>query len=219
MKRRIKLLSVIPGVAALAAFQLTAMAANDTLSFSVSPTTHSSNSTVTSVLTTNPPANAHLTSSTTTLPVGETVCHASNTNCSPANNTAVGTASVKAQFFCGFTSTNNYTVSWVNPPDSNYSPPTGETVVAETSANTPFTATNSYVTVDSSSQYRIHTPSYPNLVCAGTSAQITITLGKNGNNTYNLNPNPSTVGSFTVNQSDTYSDNSTNTASASYSTT
>ena len=219
MKKRIKLLSIIPGVAALAAFQLTALAANDTLTYSVSPTTHSSFSTVTSVLTTNPPASSHLTSSTTTLPLDETVCHASDGTCSPANNTAIGTASVKAQFICGFTSTNTYTISWINPPDTGYTPPTGETVVAETSANTPFSATKTYVTVDGSSQYRLHTPSYPNLVCAGTSAQITITLGKNGTNTYNINKNPTTVGTFTVNQSDTYSNNSTNTASATFTTT
>jgi hypothetical protein len=221
--KRARLLTVAAGFAAAAVLPMTALAnGSDTLTYSVSPTTHGAFSVVDSVLTTNPPAGDHLNDSTTTLPVDEKICHYTDSTCSPANNTQVGSASVKAQFICGFTSTNTYTIVWDNPPDTGYTPPSGETVVAETTANTTIFPTKSYITVDSGNVYRIHTPAYPDLVCHGTSAQITTKLNQDSHGaTLKIHTNPSTVGTFTVTQVDDYvgSTNQTNNASAPYSTT
>ena len=212
---RAKLAGLAAGAAVALALPLTALAA-DSFTFSISPTTHGANSTTTSVLTV-----AKILSATETiLPSGETICH-HGAACAPADNTKVGTTAVVGTWlfqFCIGSSTQNFDATWV-ANDGTYTPPTGETIVAQVNNVKSLATVKSWVTEDGSGIYHIHVPSLPTLTCSGHTTKLTSTLGTYNGTTYNLNTNPSTVGTFTVTDKLTFTDNSTETLTATYTTT
>jgi hypothetical protein len=208
------------GVAAALAFPLTAFAAAS-LTYSVSPTTHGAVSTASSTTVTSAKT---LSSSITVLASGETVCEASQT-CSPPNGTTIGSAVVTAKWsflFCG-SAQETFNIKWVTPVNTKtYTLPSGETAVAQVNITNSLANIDGYVLKDSSSIYDVWVPSYPNLTCSNTSATIATTIDGSvtvSGTVYNIHTNPSSTGSHTVTETLTYSDNSTDNLSASYSTT
>ncbi|TMC55644.1 MAG: hypothetical protein E6J20_00120 [Chloroflexi bacterium] len=222
---RTKLLAVAAVAAVAVAIPLHAAAYATNFTYSVSPTTHSAWSTVTTSFNSDP--NKTLSSSETALASGEGVCHHDDTSCRPADQTKIGSATATAHWLplCS-SSTQNFDIYWDQTVDTTYTPPSGWTSVTEVttkSTGSLFSVSfNSYVIENASGSYKIETPSYPNLTCKNSmySANIVnITLGQYGSNTYTIHQNPSSVGSFTVNLTLTYSDSTTDTGSANFSTT
>ncbi len=215
MKFRAKLACVVAGAATALALPLTALAA-DSFTFSVSPTTHGANSTTTSDLT----VAKILKAQETVLPSGETVCHHGDA-CSPADGTKVGTTAVTGVWLfnlCSGTSTQNFDAEWV-ANDGTYTAPSGWTIEAQVNNVNSLATVKSWVIENSSGQYKIEIPSMPTLTCSGHNSTLDTTLGTYNGTTYNLNTNPSTVGTFTVTTNLTFTDNSTESLSATYTTT
>jgi len=215
VKLRTKLAGIAAGAALAVALPMSVFAA-DSFTFSINPTTHGANSTTTSVLTV-----AKILSSTETiLPSGETICHHGAT-CSPADGTKVGTTAVLGTWifqFCAGTSTQNFDATWV-ANDGSYTPPSGETIVAQVNNVNSLATVKSWVTEDGSGVYHIHVPSIPTLTCSGHTTKLTSTLGTFNGTTYNLNTNPGTVGTFTVTEKCFFTDGSNETLTANYTTT
>jgi hypothetical protein len=217
---RKKLFGIAAIAATVIALPLHAAAYAITLSYSVSPTTHSATSSVTSSFTADP--SRTLVSSETILAAGESVCHA-GAACAPANGTTVGSASATAHWTITFCSsqTQNFTITWTGTPDSNYTPPTGYSIVAEVNIASSFFGVNfnGYVVENSSSQYRIEIPSYPNLACHSSTyaaVQISQTLGSG----VAIHTNPSNIGSNnSVSIKLHYSSGTDDSASTTYTTT
>lgn len=214
MKVRAKLTCLAAAAATALALPLTAWAA-DSFTFSVSPTTHGANSTTTSVLT----VAKILSSEETVLPAGETVCH-HGASCAPADNTKVGTTSVQGNWtflFCG-SSTQNFDATWV-ANDGTYTPPTGWSIVAQVNNVNSLATVKSWVIEDAGGNYKIEVPSIPALTCSGHTTKLTSTLGTYNGTNYNLNTNPNSVGTFTVTDNLTFSDNTNEQLTATYTTT
>jgi hypothetical protein len=215
MKFRAKLTCLAAGAAAALALPLSALAA-DSFTFSVSPTTHGANSTTTSQVV----VAKVLKSQETVLPAGESICHHGDA-CAPADNTKIGTTSVLGTWlfqFCSGTSTQNFDATWV-ANDGTYTAPSGWTIVAQVNNVNALATVKSWVIEDASGNYKIEVPSIPTLTCSGHTSTLTSTLGTFSGTTYNINTNPSTTGSHTVTTNLTFTDNSTEQLTASYSTT
>lgn len=215
------LIGIAAAAAVAVALPLHALAYNLNFSFSVSPTTAGSYSTTTSSNAWDP--NKNINKMETDLPSGETVAHHGDAG-TPADGTTVGSASATAHWlisFCG-TSTQTFLVKWINP-DGGYSE-TGWTVTSEVQITSSFfgVSFDGYVLENASGVYKIVVPSVPHLACLSSTyaaPSLSITLGSYNGNTYNLNLNPSTVGTFTVSLIITYSDATTDTGSTTYTTT
>lgn len=215
MKFPAKLACVAAGAAAALSLPLTALAA-DSFSFTISPTTHGANSTTSSSLTVAKIPKAI----ETILPVDEKICHHGDA-CAPADNTVVGSTSVTGVWIFSFCSsgTQTFNATWV-ALDGSYTPPSGFTVVAQVNNVNSLATVKSFVIFNSSTnEYRIEIPSIPTLTCSGHNTTLASTLGTFSGHTYNLNTNPSTVGSWTVTDKITFTDNSTEQLTAGYSTT
>lgn len=215
VKFQTKLAGIAAGAALALALPMSAFAA-DTFTFSVSPTTHGANSTTISVLT----VAKILKATETVLPAGETVCH-HGAACSPADNTKVGTTAVLGTWlfqFCVGSSTQNFDATWVSN-DGSYTPPSGWSIVAQVNNVNSLATVKSWVIEDASGNYKIEVPSIPTLTCSGHTTKLTSTLGTFGGTNYNLNTNPNSVGTFTVTANNTFTDNSTNSLNATYTTT
>lgn len=218
---RRKLLLLAATGAMVALVPLNAMAySGATFTYTPSNTTHSGWSSVTSVGTSNP---AKTTKSTeTVLAYDEQICHHSDATCSPADGTTIGTAAATAHFFPFCTlSTQNFNVKWINP-DGGYTPPTGWSVVSEVQITSSLATFDGYAIWDGASpgHYKLEVPSYPSLTCTSSSyadARVTLTIGTAGGTSYNVHKNPSTSGTFTVTQKITYTDNTTESPTASFS--
>jgi hypothetical protein len=216
VKFRAKFACLAAGAATALALPLSA-SASATLTFSINPTTHGGTSTTTSTLVTSAKI---LSSLETVLPAGEAICH-HGAACAPADNTIVGTTTVRGVWlytFCVGTNTQTFNATWV-ANDGTYTPPSGWTVVAQVNNVNSLATVKSWVIENASGNDKIEVPSLPTLTCSGNSATLTSTLGSYNGNTYSLNTNPSTVGTFTVTDNLTYTDNSTESPSATYTTT
>lgn len=215
MNLKIKLAGVVGGAATAAVALLSPLSVfAATLTYSPNPTTHGAASTVTSQVVTGTKI---LAKSWSNLGAGETVCKVTDP-CSPPDNTTIGSSSVAAHWtflFCG-TSTQNFTAKWRTSM-------TGAPSVSGWTATAHVQSTNSLATVDAwvmqnntSGNFAIDVPSYPNLTCSGNTATITTTI--DGTVTVNgtvdtIHVNPATAGTYTVSETLTYSDNSTDTPS------
>ena len=211
MKFRAKLTCVAAAAAAALALPLSAFAA-DSFTFSVSPTTHGAYSTTTSVLS----VAKILSSEETVLPAGESICH-DGASCSPAHGTTIGTTSVKGNWiflFCG-SSTQNFNANWV-ANDGSYTPPSGWTIVAQVNNVNSLATVKSWVIENASGQYKIEVPSLPTLTCSGHNTKLTSTLGTFNGNTYTINLNPSTTGTYTVTDNLNFTDNTNEQLTATY---
>lgn len=215
MKFHTKLAGVAAGAALAVALPMSVFAA-DSFSFSVSPTTHGANSTTTSTLI----VAKILKTQETVLPLGEAICH-DGAACAPAHGTKVGTTAVTGVWLfnlCSGSSTQNFDATWV-ANDGSYTPPSGWSIVAQVNNVNSLATVKSWVIENSSGQYKIEIPSIPTLTCSGNTTTLKTTLGTFNGTTYNLNTNPSTVGTFTVTTNLTFTDNSTESLNANYSTT
>ncbi len=222
---RPKLLVVAAGVATAIALPLHAAALNINYSYTPSTLTHNADSHVTSGFDTD--ASKTLKSQETVLPYDEHIYHHGDSG-TPADNTKIGTAQASAYWisnFCSSRTTQNFDVYWI-APDTGYTPPSGWSIVAENqikSNSSLFTVSfDAYVIEDSSGDQKVEVPSYPNLACTSSSYpanHISQTLGLVGTTQYKVHRNPSTVGTFTVSTTLTYSNSTTDSGSASYTTT
>lgn len=222
---RKRFFALAAAAAAALVLPLHAAAYSITLTYSVSPTTHGAWSTTTVDNTADP--SRTLSSSKTTLDSHEVICHHSDTSCSPADNTQVGTAWAKAYWlsnFCISQSQQNFNIFWI-APDGGYTPSDG-TVVAEVqikSNSSLFTVTfDGYVVQLTAGGYYIEVPSYPNLACHSSSypaIELHQVLGTVGTNTYNLHQNPSTAGTWTDSITLHYTSGSDDSTSTTWSTT
>lgn len=210
---RAKFAAIAVGAAAALTLPLTAFAA-DSFSFTVSPATAGSWSTTSSSLT----VAKILKSQETILPAGESICH-HGASCAPADNTNIGTTAVTGVWlfqFCSGSSTQNFDAEWV-ALDGSYTPPSGWTVVAQVNNVNSLATVKSFIIEDGSGNYRIEIPSIPTLTCSGHNATLASTLGSFNGTTYDINQNPSTSGTYTVSTNLTFTDNSTETLTATYS--
>ncbi|HZS15346.1 MAG TPA: hypothetical protein VFC09_12180 [Candidatus Dormibacteraeota bacterium] len=208
---RAKLAVVAAGAAAALALPLTAFAA-DSFTFSVSPATTGSWSTTTSVLT----VAKILSSQETVLPAGESICH-DGASCAPAHGTKIGTTSVQGNWvflFCG-SSTQNFDAEWV-ANDGSYTPQSGWSIVAQVNNVNSLATVKSWVVENSSGSYKIEIPSIPTLTCSGHTTKLTSTLGTYNGTSYDINQNPGTAGTYTVTTNLTFTDNSNEQLTASY---
>lgn len=212
MKLPTRLACLAAGAAAALTLPLTAFAA-DSFSFSVSPATAGSWSTTSSSLT----VAKILKAQETALPAGESICHDGDT-CAPAHGTTIGTTSVTGVWlfqFCSGSSTQNFTAQWV-ANDGTYTPNSGWTIVAQVNNVNSLATVKSWIVENSSGQYDIEIPSIPTLTCSGHNATLASTLGSYNGTSYDINQNPSTTGTYTVSTNLTFTDNSTETLSATY---
>jgi len=215
VKIHTKLAGIAAGAALAVALPMSAFAA-DSFSFSINPTTHGANSTTSSTLV----VAKILKSEETVLPSGESICH-HGAACSPADNTKIGTTAVTGTWlfqFCVGSSTQNFDATWV-ANDGSYTPPSGWSIVAQVNNVNSLATVKSWVIENSSGAYKIEVPSLPTLTCSGHNTTLSSTLGTFNGTTYNINTNPSTVGTFTVTVNLTFTDNSTEALHANYTTT
>lgn len=220
-----KLLGFAAAGAMAVALPLQALATiNVNFTYTPSPLTHDADSYVTSSFDTD--GTKTLKSSETVLPFDEHTYHHGDSG-TPADGTEIGTANATAHWISSAcsSSTIQFLVYWI-APDGGYTPQSGWIVVAETQvkSNTPLFSVSfdAYVIENSSGDQKVEVPSYPNLACTSSTYspnQITQTLGKVGTTTFKVHRNPSTVGTFTVTISITYTDGSGDSGSASYTTT
>lgn len=192
------------------------------LTYSVNPTTHgavsaTSSTTVTSART--------LTSSQTNLAAGEKICENGQT-CAPPNGTVIGSSDVTAQWsflFCG-SQKETFTIKAVSPINTKtYSFPTGWSVVGQILITNSLANVDGYDLKNSSGNYAVYVPSYPNLTCANTSATLDTNFDASvtvSGTTYNLHNNPTAVTcSNTVTETLNYSSGSPDNLSTTYCTT
>lgn len=222
---RRKLLGLAVATAAAVALPLQAAATiNMNFTYTPSPLTHNTDSYVTSAYDVD--GGKTLKSSETVLPFDEHIFHHGDTG-TPADNTQIGTGTATALWlsnFCISRTTQNFNIFWI-APDGGFTPPAGWTVIAEVqikSSSSLFNVTfDGYAIEDASGNQKVEVPSYPNLSCtrAGTTNHITQVLGHVGSTTYHVHRNPTTVNTFTVSISVTYTDGSHDNGSTTYTTT
>ncbi len=206
-------------IACMAGFALATplpAAAADSFTCSVSPTTHGAWATLTCTLTVSKP----VTSEQWDFPSGSSFCHHGDT-CSPPDNTVIGTTSEQAVWLynlCVGTSTQTFNDTWV-ANDGSYTPPTGWSIVAQVNAVSTLATVKTWIIEDAAGDYEVVTPSEPNLTCSGHSTTTTFTWGTDNGHTYDIYRNPATVGTFTITVCLTFTDNSTECLSATYTTT
>jgi hypothetical protein len=211
MNLKIKLAGLAGGAAVAAVAMLSPMSVfAASMTYSPNPTTHGVASTVTSQVVTGTKI---LSKSFTNLGAGETVCKVTDP-CAPADNTTIGSSSVVASWsflFCG-TGTQNFTAKWRTSMS-------GAPSLSGWTATAHVQNTNSLATVDAwvmqnntTHNFGIDVPSYPSLTCSGHTATITTTVdGTVGSSTIHVNP--PTAGTYSVSETLTYTDNSTDTPS------
>jgi len=191
-------------------------AAADTASCSVSPTTHGAWATLTCIITTAKPVK----SEEFVFPAGAAWCHHGDPTCSPPDNTVIGTLSWQASWqflFCGV-STQTFNSTWV-APDGSYTPPSGWSTVAQINEVNALATIKTYVIEDGSGTYRLEVPSFPNLTCTGHTSTQTWVWGSYNGTTYHIYRNPDSVGTFTITIILTFTDNTTESFSETYTTT